>query len=63
MTQEIQVYIRNVYGNDLVYPVCEKAKAFAAISRQATLNNSIGLIKRIGFEVKVVADPSTKGLV
>jgi hypothetical protein len=30
MTSTIQIEIRSVYGNETIYPVCEKAKALAA---------------------------------
>lgn len=53
----IQVKIKNVYGNDLVYPICEKAKAFAAIAGQATLTGwTISKIKDLGYTIEVVSD-------
>ena len=33
-TTTITVQVRNVYGNSVVYPICERAKRFAAIARQ-----------------------------
>jgi hypothetical protein len=41
---EIIVQIKEVYGNKLVYPVCDKAKEFAYIAQTKTIppiSNSI----------------------
>ena len=52
---EIQVSIKSVYGNQLIYPVCDKAKYFAKLARTSTLTpQAIDLIKRIGFDILVV---------
>ena len=41
---------KSVYGNDLIYPVCEKSKLFARISGNKTLlPEVIGYIKQLGF--------------
>lgn len=51
----IQVSIKNVYGNETIYPMCEKSKAFARMLGQKTLTFSdIQHIKEIGFEVQIV---------
>jgi hypothetical protein len=48
----ITVQVRNVYGNDLVYPLCEKAKAFAAIANQKTLSHSVLCkIEALGYTI------------
>ncbi len=53
----IQVTIRNVYGNQTIYPSCEKAKVFAKMLGQTTLTgDDIQYIKAIGFEIEVVAE-------
>lgn len=49
----ITVEVRSVYGVDTIYPVCEKAKLFAAIAGTKTL--TIPVVQRIldlGYEVK-----------
>lgn len=57
---KIQVSIRNVYGMERIYPVCAKAKAFAAIARQKTLDQwHIGRIKELGYEVEIVQPKQT----
>lgn len=54
-TQSIQVCIKNVYGNELIYPVCEKAKIFAQLARKKTLDTyDLKLIKALGYAVSVV---------
>lgn len=53
----IQVSIKSVYGNKLIYPIDDKAKYFAKIARTSTLTPQvIDLIKRIGFTVIVIPD-------
>ena len=47
---KIDVYYKNVYGNDLCYPACEDAKIFAGLSRQKTLSTyTIAMIERLGY--------------
>lgn len=50
----ITVEIKNVYGNESIYPMCEKAKTFATMLRQKTLTTQdIKHIKALGFSVEV----------
>ena len=64
---DIKVEIKRIYGKDLIYPVCEKAKLFASLIGQKTLgeiseynyaNTSvpphIKSIKKLGYSVEVV---------
>jgi len=58
---EIIVCIRNVYGNELIYPVCETAKLFADLTGRKTLSPAdIGVIEKLGFTV-VVETPTLGG--
>lgn len=51
----IQVQIKNVYGNETIYPVCDKAKTFAMMVGQKSLTRrDIDLIKKLGYTVEVV---------
>lgn len=51
---KIKVKIKNVYGVDRIYPVCEKAQTFAAFAGNKTLLPAdIERIKSLGFEVEV----------
>jgi hypothetical protein len=53
---KIQVSIRNVYGNDQVYPECPIAKLFADIAGTKTLTlDKMRLIERLGVQVEVMA--------
>lgn len=57
---EIQVEIKNVYGTQNIYPVCGNAKIFADLVKQKTLTlRDIDLIKKLGYEVKVI-QPTVK---
>ena len=50
----ITVRIKNNYGVDSIYPVCEKAKLFAKMLGQKTLTRrDVASIKELGFAVDV----------
>lgn len=52
---QIQVEVKNVYGNEIVYPVCNKAKTFARIAKTTTLTkDTLRLIKSLGYELKTI---------
>ena len=38
ITMTITVSIKNVYGNDLIYPVCDKAIQFAKLTGKKTFS-------------------------
>lgn len=60
MSNEITVEVKNVYGNNTIYPVCETAKFFAGLAGTKTLtNDAIRLIKSQGYTVKVKAPEVT----
>ncbi len=53
--QKIQVTVRNVYGKETVYPICEKAHTFAKLVGQKTLTMSqLRTIKELGYEIEAV---------
>lgn len=53
----IKVRITSKYGNELIYPVCEKAETFAKIAGAKTLTRAnIEHIKNLGFDVDVVPE-------
>lgn len=57
---QVQVQIKNIYGNQTIYPVCEKAKVFASMVGQKTLTTrDIEHIKKLGYTVQVVQEPVT----
>lgn len=50
----IQVEIKNVYGKELIYPICASAKTFADIADTKTLTfETIQLIKRLGYTIEI----------
>lgn len=52
-SKEITVQIKNRYGNDLIYPVCDNAKIFAKMLGQNTLTSTnIAAIRALGYVVK-----------
>jgi hypothetical protein len=70
--KSILVEVRNVYGNTLVYPMCDTAKLFARIANKTTLDASnLNDIARLGYQVKTslvplpfeVKQPTTEELV
>ena len=49
----IYVERKNVYGNELIYPVCKQAKLFALLSGKETLSDiTIHQVKQLGYSVK-----------
>ena len=52
----ITVRIKNVYGEDKVYPVCDAAKTFAELAGTTTLTaRAVSLIKQLGYTINVEA--------
>ncbi len=50
------VEIKNVYGNETIYPVCDDAHVFTQLTGKKTLSrNDIAKIKMLGYEVQVKA--------
>lgn len=50
---QITVEIKNVYGNQAIYPVCDQAKKLAQLAGTKTLTmESIRIIKSLGYEIK-----------
>jgi hypothetical protein len=50
----ITVSIRNVYGNETIYPVCDKAKAFAALAGTKTLTRAaLEHVRALGYSINV----------
>lgn len=50
----IVIQIRNVFGNNLAYPVCKRAHTFARIAGTKTLSRSMLYdIEELGYNVKV----------
>lgn len=52
---KIQVQIKQVYGNETIYPVCDISKKFAALLGTKTLpRKAIQRIKDLGYSIEVI---------
>ena len=54
MTQpkHITIRIKDVYGKETIYPVCEVAKQFTALTGCTTIRpQDIEIIKRLGYTI------------
>lgn len=55
MIARIQIEIRNVYGEDKAYPVCQAAKSFADIANTKTLTrHTLACVLGMGLVIEVV---------
>jgi hypothetical protein len=62
LDNEITIHIRNVYGEDKAYPVCEKAKLFTDIAGTKTLRPcDLNYIQALGYKISV-KQQEVKGL-
>ena len=53
---EITVKIKNVYGKELVYPVCGKAMMLAALTGSVTFTRAhLNCIQELGYKINVEA--------
>ena len=54
MQKSITVTVKNVYGNRLIYPVCDAGKLFVQLTGQKTFKpKDIDIIKSLGYDVNV----------
>lgn len=52
----ITITIKNVYGNETIYPACEHSRLLARLAGKKTLSRQdIDLIKQLGYLVGVAA--------
>lgn len=46
----LKLQIKSVYGNDLIYPICEQSKLFAQLINKKTFSyGDLRLIERLGY--------------
>lgn len=51
---KITVYIKHVYGNEMVYPLSPEAKLLCALTGNKTFNHhQLQIIKELGYEIEV----------
>lgn len=54
---ELTITIKNVYGKETIYPVCDHAKGLAAFKGQKTLTESdIHALKKMGYSFKIASN-------
>jgi len=54
---ELQVVIKSVYGNEMIYPACEKSKAFvSALGLKTFTRDAIAAAKALGCTFKQVIE-------
>lgn len=51
----LQVTVKQIYGNELVYPACEQSKLLCKLTNTKTFTEqSISIIKQLGFSFQVI---------
>ena len=51
----VHVRVMDVYGRQVVYPVCDKAKVFASIADTKSLtDNTLRCIRKLGYTIHVI---------
>lgn len=59
----ITVKFKDVYGNRLVYPVCENAQHFASIAGTKTLSTAVlKTVEAMGYDIKIEHDDNLYNL-
>lgn len=55
---KIEVFTRNVYGSQMIYPSCDQAKRLAAFAGCRTFSAlQLSLLREAGIQVDQVPDP------
>ena len=53
LKNKLIVQVKNIYGVDRIYPVCEKSKSFSQIAGLKTLQPTvIDEIKKLGYKIE-----------
>lgn len=56
MTQQITIQVRNVYGNETIYPACKTSAFFCKLAGTKTITaEMLRLIRTQGYEIAVEA--------
>lgn len=55
MNNKLQVAVKTVYGNELIYPVCDMARSLCELANTKTFTESaIRTCKKMGFMFELV---------
>lgn len=54
---ELRIKIKNIYGKETIYPVCDQAIGLAAFKGQKTFTeNDIKSLKKLGYSFRIASD-------
>lgn len=55
----IKVEFKTVWGNEMIYPVCDNAKLLAKLAKQKTFTGrEIEIIKQLGYKIEAISTKS-----
>lgn len=58
MSEKIQVFVRQVYGRQVIYPSCAKALLFATLIGARSLEHRhLQAIEALGYQIEQIPDP------
>lgn len=56
MTQELTINVKQVYGNDTIYPACSNSLLLASFKNQKTFTTrDITILKKLGYSFKLAS--------
>lgn len=57
MDKNLQVVVKNVYGNDLIYPACNTTKMITELTGTKTLvPHQIKILKQNGYNLEIITE-------
>ena len=60
MDKNLQVVVKNVYGNDLIYPACNTTKMITELTGTKTLvPYQINILKKIGYNFEIITEKTS----
>jgi hypothetical protein len=60
MDKNLQVVVKNVYGNDLIYPACNTTKIITELTGTKTLvPYQINILKKNGYNFEIITEKTS----
>ena len=60
MNKNLQVVVKNVYGNDLIYPACNTTKMITELTGTKTLvPYQINILKKNGYNFEIITEKTS----
>lgn len=57
MDKNLQIVVKNVYGNDLIYPACNTTKMITELTGTKTLvPHQIKILKQNGYNLEIITE-------